>query len=135
MLQTNKTIAAHFLNAIGSGDVETIKKLAAHDLVVVTAGKSKASGTYDLETLVRLLAGLPKIMSGGGIRFEFLNFTAEDDRVACEARGYARVVSGEDYNNEYHFLITLRDGKISRLVEYLDTKLVETVLLPHLGKL
>jgi hypothetical protein len=135
MVRTNKTIAANFLNAIGSGDVETVRRLAAQDLVFVTAGKSKASGTYDLETLARLLAVFPAIMSGGGIRFEFLNFTAEDDRVACEARGYAKVISGEEYNNEYHFLITLRDGKISRLVEYLDTTLVETVLLPHLRKL
>jgi ketosteroid isomerase-like protein len=99
MLQTNKAIAAQFLDAIGSGDVETVKKLATNDLVTVTAGKSEASGTWDFETLTRWLTGFPKIMPGRGIRFEYLNFSAEDNRVACEARGYAKVVSGEDYNN------------------------------------
>ena len=78
------------------------------------------------------MCGLPQITTTGGISFEFLNLTAEDDRVAVEAKGRSTEVSGKEYNNEYHFLIFFRDGKVCRMKEYLDTKLAEEVLGKYL---
>jgi|SRR5882757_5352280 len=135
MLQANKAIVTQFINAIGAADVETIEKLAARDFVLVTAGKAKVSGTHDLADLIKVFDSFFKVITGRGIRFEILNLTAEEDRVSCEARGYAKLVNGADYNNEYHFLVTLRDGKVSRVVEYLDTQLTDTVVVPLMAKL
>ena len=135
MLQVNKAIATQFVNAIGAADVETVKRLAARDFVFVTAGKAKVSGTHDLEDLVKVFDRFFKVITGRGIRFEFLSLTAEEDRVSCEVRGYSKLVNGEEYNNEYLFLITLRDGKVSRIVEYLDTQLADTVVVPLMAKL
>jgi ketosteroid isomerase-like protein len=48
--------------------------------------------------------------------------TAEGDRVAAEAEGYAVcAATGRVYNNLYMYLMYFRDGKISVFREYQDT--------------
>ena len=54
---------------------------------------------------------------------------AEDDRVVVLARGEVKTVRGEDYNNSYCFVLTMRDGKIVELREYMDTALAEARLV------
>ena len=46
---------------------------------------------------------------------------AEGDKVAVEARSHADLVGGGVYANEYHFLVTLRDGLVQSVREYSDT--------------
>ena len=48
------------------------------------------------------------------MKFTIHSMTAEDDRVAIEAESYGEHASGKTYNNHYHFLMRLRDGKIVR---------------------
>jgi len=55
--------------------------------------------------------------------------TAEDDRVAVEVSGESIHASGKPYNNKYHFLLIIRDGKIIQLKEYMDTQLAAKILL------
>ena len=47
--------------------------------------------------------------------------TAEDDRVAVEATSFATMEDGRVYANSYHFLVTIRDGKVATVREYMDT--------------
>ena len=54
---------------------------------------------------------------------------AEGDRVAVEISGEAIHASGETYNNQYHFLLRIQDGKILELKEYMDTQLAAKILL------
>jgi uncharacterized protein len=49
--------------------------------------------------------------------------TAEGDRVAVEAAGKCVLPDGRPYNNSYHFVILLRDGRVRMVREYCDTKL------------
>ncbi|GAA4887036.1 nuclear transport factor 2 family protein [Ferrimonas pelagia] len=56
-------------------------------------------------------------------------FTAEGDRVALEMESYGVKANGMVYNNPYHFLVTLADGKITALREYMDTLHVKQVFL------
>ena len=55
--------------------------------------------------------------------------TAEENRVAAEVNGEAVHASGETYNNQYHFLLIIKDGKILELKEYMDTQLAAKILL------
>ena len=57
----------------------------------------------------------------GGLRFTILGTTAEADRVALEAESYGMTRAGKLYNNVYHVLVLLRDGKIHTAREYLDS--------------
>jgi uncharacterized protein len=60
--------------------------------------------------------------------------TAEADRVAAEFAGKATLMNGQAYDNEYFFLFSVRDGKIYRMKEYMDSLLVERVLGPLVPK-
>ena len=76
----------------------------------------------------------PKI-SKDGLKPKVLNVTAEGDRVSVEWEGECTLLNGEAYNNCYHFLLFIRDGRVVRLKEYLDTKLADNVIMPFLASL
>lgn len=63
-----------------------------------------------------------------GLRFTVLSAIAEADRVAVEAESYGKVADGRIYNNHYHFLVELRDGKVQAVREYLDSGHAEEIL-------
>ncbi len=63
-----------------------------------------------------------------GIKFTIHGMVAEGDAVAMETESLGEHVSGKRYNNFYHMLVKFRDGKMTRLKEYLDTELVTDVL-------
>ena len=60
-------------------------------------------------------------MFPSGLRFTILGTTAEADRVALEAESYGMTREGKLYNNVYHLLVLLKDGKIQTAREYLDS--------------
>ena len=129
MLEENKTIVKNFLKALGSGDLETFKSLISQDIVAVCTGTSVLSTTRDYKQLCLTAESLGQVTKSG-IDFKILCLTAENDRVACEVEGYSTLVTGSPYNNQYHFLMYLRGGKIYKIKEYLDTKKVDAVLGP-----
>lgn len=47
--------------------------------------------------------------------------TVEGDRVAVEAELLAPLKNGKTYHNFYHYLLTFRDGKVTRVKEYHDS--------------
>jgi ketosteroid isomerase-like protein len=55
--------------------------------------------------------------------------TAEGDRVAAEVESYGETTTGKIYNNLYHFLFEVRDGKIQSVRGYLDTMHAKEVLV------
>jgi ketosteroid isomerase-like protein len=56
------------------------------------------------------------------LRMDVLGMTAEDDRVAMEAKSHMiHPVTGRRYHNLYHFLFRVRDGKLTLFKEYQDT--------------
>ena len=61
------------------------------------------------------------VFVGGGIHFTLHAMTAEGDRVAAEVESYAELVSGPVYNNKYHMLFEMADGRIRGVKEYGDT--------------
>jgi ketosteroid isomerase-like protein len=66
----------------------------------------------------------------GGVAQMFESFdlkitgiTAQGDRVAVEAESLGVLKpNGKTYNNRYHFLFEVENGRISKLKEYCDTK-------------
>ena len=49
--------------------------------------------------------------------------------VAIEAEGHGRHASGQNYDQKYHFLLVIRDGKVAEMKEYFDTEHARQVLL------
>lgn len=58
----------------------------------------------------------------GGIAMIVEGVTAENDRVAVEARSEAELTNGVSYRNTYHFLFEFENGKIKRAKEYNDSR-------------
>jgi ketosteroid isomerase-like protein len=63
-----------------------------------------------------------------GIAFRIDTMTAEEDRVAVVVESYAEFAEQGIYNNLYHFLFRIVDGRITRIWVYYDTALANRVL-------
>ena len=123
----NKKITKDFFEALSAGS-EKYLDFYTDDSIIWTAGHNAIGGTRTKEEVVsfaqNILAAFPT-----GIKFNITGMTAEGDRVAVEISGEAIHASGETYNNQYHFLLRIQDGKILELKEYMDTQLAAKILL------
>lgn len=126
--EQNKQTVKHFMDVFSSGDVAATLALMADSAIWWVAGTMPISGTYDKAAFGKLLAGVAATCKGGAIRLVPKAFTAEGERVAVETESFASLNNGRSYNNHYHFLFTVRDGKIAGVKEYLDTMHTNAVL-------
>ena len=75
------------------------------------------------ETVVDLMLGaVGEAFTAGSQQTEPIRFLHGEDLVAVEARIRARASDGRLYENEYVFFFEFRDGKISEIREYVDTR-------------
>lgn len=98
--------------------------LLADDATWWIAGKPDglpAAGQYSKERIARLLRNMASQLPNG-LKMTVKNLIAEDDKVALEAESYGELQNGRVYNQQYHFLLTVRDGRIKVIKEYLDTQ-------------
>lgn len=126
-VEENVAVMRRFFDAMNAGDVATLIDSYAEDGRCVTMGRTLISGTFDKQQ-VAMAAGRIYEAFPEGVRFEILDITAQEDRVAIEAESFARHASGKDYHNEYHFLARLRGGKIVEFKEYCDTEHITDVI-------
>jgi ketosteroid isomerase-like protein len=126
-LEENKQIARDFFAALNRADSAAVAEMYADDAVLWTAGSMPFSGTFNKAQAVKLtqavLSAFPE-----GLTLTITGLTAEDERVAIEAESHGRHVSGKRYNNHYHFLMIVRNGKVAAFKEYMDTMHANEVL-------
>ena len=126
-IERNKGIARQFIENLTNNNVPAIIESYDDDVRLYTMGNTLISGVVN-KTQAKEFAGQVLNAFPQGIKFVIHNLTAEEDRVAIEAESSAIHASGKSFNNKYHFLMRLRDGKIVTLTEYMDTELVTEVL-------
>ena len=123
----NKEITKEFFEALSSGSDQYLD-FYTDESIIWTAGNNSIGGTRTKKEVVsfaqNILSAFPT-----GITFNITGITAENERVAVEISGKAIHASGETYNNQYHFLLRIKDGKILELKEYMDTQLAAKILL------
>jgi ketosteroid isomerase-like protein len=123
----NKQITKEFFEALSTGSDQYLD-FYTDESIIWTAGNNSIGGIRTKKEVVsfaqNILAAFPT-----GIKFNITGMTAEGDRVAVEISGEAIHASGETYNNQYHFLLRIKDGKILELKEYMDTQLAAKILL------
>lgn len=125
--ETNKQTVARFLELFSVGAVAETMAMMTDDATWWVAGSMPISGTYSKPQFEQLLSGVLDTCTGP-IRIEPRAWTADGDRVALEAESFVDTRNGRKYNNLYHFLFKLRDGKVASVREYLDTMHANTVL-------
>ncbi len=126
-VEDNKALIRRFFEAMNTGDTAGILESYAEDGYVQTMGNTLISGVYSKDEIKGFADGIYEAFPQG-LSFTVVGITAEGDRVAVEAESSGQHVSGKAYNNFYHFLFIIRDGKVASMKEYLDTELATDIL-------
>jgi ketosteroid isomerase-like protein len=129
--EKNKNVVLSFFENFSAGKVDAALAMLADTATWWVAGnpeKFVLAGTKTKAQFAELLNGIGAAMPKG-LRVTPKGLTAEGDRVAVEAESYGETATGKVYNNLYHFLFEVRDGKIQAVREYLDTMHAKEVLV------
>lgn len=121
--EQNKDIVRTFFERFSAADVPGALSHLDDGVVwraMGVEGGLPMSGELDKEAIGGLIGGVKEAIPGG-FKLDPSGWTAEGDRVALELECYGELTNGRVYNNMYHFLIIVSDGKIKTIREYMDT--------------
>ena len=124
-IETNVQTVKDFFAAIGRGDKEGLLALVAEDIEWIIPGEDwPLAGTH------RGHAGLTDLLKTESETMEMSlseprEFVAQGDRVLVVgfARGKIKATN-KTFEDEWIFAITVRDGKVTNIREYIDTQAV-----------
>jgi ketosteroid isomerase-like protein len=125
--EENKKIVLGLFENMSSGNGAAVMNALADSATWWVAGNFPLSGTKTKAQFGELVGNLGSNIDGA-LRLTPSGVTAEGDRVAVEAESHAKMKNGKTYQNKYHFLFVVRDGKIQQVKEYLDTMHANDVL-------
>jgi len=120
----NKQLAMEFFGRFSASDVAGALDCLTDDVQWWIAGKpgvTPTSGVNDRRKLARLFDNMMGQLRSG-LRMSVKGMIAEGDKVAVEVESTGELKNGRVYSNEYHFVLTFRNGKIAAVREYLDTQ-------------
>lgn len=125
----NKAVAAEFFTRFTANDIEGALGTMTDDATWWIAGKPGTNpvvGTLSKDQIAQIFHRMAAQMKDG-LRMTVKSMVAEGNKVALEVESYAELKNGRVYNQEYHTLIEVRDGKICAVREYMDTQHVLAV--------
>jgi uncharacterized protein len=122
-IEHNIQIVKDFFAAIGSGDDDGLMALVAEDTEWIVPGDGwPLAGTYRGRTGV---ADVHRKASGE-VETTYPKppeFIAQGDRVIVVGVAIGRIkATGKPFADEWVFDMTVRDGKVTRIQEYIDTQ-------------
>jgi ketosteroid isomerase-like protein len=113
-----KHIARSFVEALGSEPLDSaIARFGNEDTTLWIAGMGMVSPPQ----LAAMSAALVDAAAGPATMIVH-DVIADGDKVAVEAESHMPLKNSKIYNNKYHFKIVVRDGRLSEIKEYGDTK-------------
>ena len=127
-IEANKAACRKFYSHLSRREFAEVLACVSDDVVWWVQGNLPVSGTHHGKAGVERLLEPLKIGLAADLEIKFGELTAEEDRVALEMESTALLVNGKTYRNTYHFLFWIRDGKIVRAKEYLDTQTLAGLL-------
>ncbi|HTJ64863.1 MAG TPA: nuclear transport factor 2 family protein [Alphaproteobacteria bacterium] len=121
--ESNKALVRAFFALMNSGDPVKMARavdLLADDATYWIPGDWPNAGTFDKAALAKMVEVATDIFSGP-LEIDIHGVTAEGERVAVEMESHGTFKDGRPYNNTYHWLFVVRDGRIRNIKEYTDT--------------
>jgi ketosteroid isomerase-like protein len=125
--EDSKRIVLGFFENLNAGNAAAALDALGDSATWWIQGNFPLSGTKTKAQFVELLGQLGAAIDGA-LSLRVKGVTAEGDRVAVEAESFAKMKNGKTYQNRYHFLCEVCDGKIQAVREYLDTMHANEVL-------
>ena len=121
--QENVQIVKNFLAALGRRDKQGLLALSAEDIEWIVPGEDwPLAGTH------RGHAGLENLLRQANETVETSypkppEFVAQGDRVLVVGFATGRIkATNRTFEDDWVFAITVRDGKLTRIQEYIDTQ-------------
>ncbi|MFC6644583.1 nuclear transport factor 2 family protein [Granulicella cerasi] len=122
-IEDNVQAVKDFFAAIGSGDKERVLALVAEDFEWIIPGEGwPLAGTH------RGHAGLAKVLEKASKEVEMTypkppEFVAQGDRVLVIGVATGRIkATNKTFKDDWVFDITVRNGKLTKIREYIDTQ-------------
>jgi len=127
----DSTAAASFdlqewLDALSRADTDALRATATEDMIVETVGSSALAGRRTFSEFSENLAVIAEITQRN-LAFSITEVTVEDNRMAVEFTGRAKLPDGTVFDEVHFVILYLRDGKIYRVKKYAESELVESV--------
>jgi ketosteroid isomerase-like protein len=126
---TSKAVAHRLFERFSAGDAQGVLDLLADDATWWLPGKPgqlPVVGTRSKAQIARLFEAMAGQLEGP-LKMTVRGAIAEGEQVAMEVESLGHLKNGRVYNQQYHFLITVRGGRICAVKEYLDTLHVQSV--------
>jgi ketosteroid isomerase-like protein len=118
LTSASKEIAGSFFDALSRGDFDAAFALTAADGVIHLPQPRQTLLLSEWRTVYEALMAsqFPE-----GCRYEIREVIGEGERVCLRTESCAPMRGGDVYNNRYHWIVGLTDGRISEIHESLDT--------------
>ena len=121
--ESNIRLVVSFFEMMNSRDPDLMQRavdLLTDDATYWIPGDWQNGGTFD-KASVAAMVGRGTDIFKDRLSIQILGITASEDRVAVEMESRGEFKDGRPYNNSYHWLFVLRDGRIQTIKEYTDT--------------
>ncbi|HEV8630815.1 MAG TPA: nuclear transport factor 2 family protein [Thermoanaerobaculia bacterium] len=122
--EQNKAVATELFRRFSAGDIAGVLEMMADDATWWIVGKPElmpAAGDHSKEQIARVFHNMARRLPNG-LALTIKGAIAEGDKVAVELESHGELSNGRTYNNVYHTMMTIRDGKVREVREYLDTQ-------------
>jgi len=118
-IEANKAIVESYFNAQRKGNLMEGLAVLAEDSTWSVPGNWEMSGTFTKPQMAKMMESLN--MFEGGLNFDHLSVTAEEDRVAVQTVVSGKLKDGREYRNNIFFLFRVKNGKVQEVTEVVDS--------------
>lgn len=127
-----RSVVIRYVEAVRDGDAGVIHDSFAEDATWHYPGDLPVSKVWRGRDAIvgEFLGGMGPAFVPGTLEIELVGTVAEGDRVVAEWTAKATTVRGGAYDNRCIGVYTVRDGRITSVVEYADTRHVAATLFP-----
>ena len=127
--QDNKNLVTEFFDQFSKGNIDDAFAKVSDTATWWVPGDLPFSGTKSKAEYLQVVGSIQQGFPNG-LQLNATAMIAEGDQVAVEVESSGDHVNGKTYNNKYHFLITIENGQISFVKEYMDTLHLHQLIQP-----
>lgn len=128
---TNEQIVRDFFATLSTGDLEKIRATLHADASWLPMVKDvPGAGVHEPRDVIvdEFLAPVRGIFEDGDPKTVVDNIFAKGNLVCAETRGIGKLRNGNTYNNQYCWVIEVKDGLVWKIREYMDSHYVMSVV-------
>jgi ketosteroid isomerase-like protein len=130
----NKAVVKAYFDAVNKGHLtDDLLDHLTDDVTWWIQKASPSAGLYEGKAGVKRLFSIDIPIFTAALEVKLQRMVCEGDTVVAEAEIRSKNKDGNEYLNQYSFWMDVRDGKICRIREYLDTLYAQQVLFDPAG--